>query len=996
MKRVVATFFVLSLFTIACQNPEAENALVNLQKRAALAQSDTEDAAILGDLLDYYANKTTPDSVVARVADELKKNQETFLESKEQEAHHSQQTNGRDQTEPSNPYTLERSVETNFRKALIAKSLGREEDYERLLATCTQDASLITELGGSGYWRAFLNDSLNRHSFDELNWLKAEIAKTLCQGFSKSDPRFAQELGAYGLRLLNQIGDVRLRSNLLSKLQVSLHFGDFHDLSILLYGEAIKPAKESDFYIIQNGSILFRGYALSKIGKKNDARQAFHESIDLAQKYSSVPSMDYFARVARTGLLDLLIEVGEYQDALRLSYELKEKNFHFYAEEKILLNLALGRLYKSLGNYALADSHYTKSLELAEQEKDWDNKAVALHNLGTLYSALKDYDEALIYAHKADSLLNATLANHYARRVLVSTGLAEIYAAKGDVKPFQAEIDRTMRFIQNIAQPIEKAYALDAIGQASLMQGDHERAAKNFDQAIAIYNEFGADRRALSAAIKRGESLLNGEALSTAESAIERSLQIAKKMKDQERVIDALALKANLRNKQNQPAAAVNVSNEFIAEIEGLGAETSRFKLQLLYRQKFYHYLKSAAVYALRNNDETQALGKLNNAKSSMMRARLSSSNEHSFQELSLDTIFQNLGQKALAVDFLISSDSLFAFTLFQNRLKVFQKHIDLNTFASKVDSFKSEIQSSPESNLIAVRYKTVSRLGAELGDTLFGWPELQAALETAETTYIIPDQFLYDLPFAALQHDKNNDDTFLVNMTALAVAPNISSLQNSKHASAPLTEKDILLSVDQSFRAAGAFLKRTQDQFPKAEELRSNSLRAQKHLLLEQLNQKRAAHIYVGHGMIDEAFPENSMIGVSYANERTSRRDTMNLSLKDLEAVNWQGVDLVFLVGCETARGKFYLAFGALGAQQKLLSEGASAVVGNLWKIDANYAIPQTGDVLSHLKSTQNIAVALRKVQLEAIHSIRSDPFIKYPLPYFWANHVISTTSIF
>ena len=104
-------------------------------------------------------------------------------------------------------------------------------------------------------------------------------------------------------------------------------------------------------------------------------------------------------------------------------------------------------------------------------------------------------------------------------------------------------------------------------------------------------------------------------------------------------------------------------------------------------------------------------------------------------------------------------------------------------------------------------------------------------------------------------------------------------------------------------------------------------------------------------------------------------------LTALEVEALDLDGVDLVVLSACETARGRAESGEGILGLVRGFQTAGASLVLGSLWRVDdaATRALVERFHE-SRLKEDVSAAEALRRAQAH----VRAQPGWEHP--YYWA----------
>jgi CHAT domain-containing protein len=199
--------------------------------------------------------------------------------------------------------------------------------------------------------------------------------------------------------------------------------------------------------------------------------------------------------------------------------------------------------------------------------------------------------------------------------------------------------------------------------------------------------------------------------------------------------------------------------------------------------------------------------------------------------------------------------------------------------------------------------------IGQKLYEYLLGWPDLERRLRQAETLYIIPDEFLYEVPFSTLIAKSSDSQTFLVNYTTILTIPSASFLpvEKSVRSLNKPGAKKVLISADKRFPTSEKFVAKVKDIFPLTEELTvKDSVFTKDDVLARLLQGNYQVYIFVGHGAANPQYPDHGYIELSVKTPNKSTPNIIRLTVADLKKINWLGAEMVMLVGCETAGANF------------------------------------------------------------------------------------------
>ncbi len=179
----------------------------------------------------------------------------------------------------------------------------------------------------------------------------------------------------------------------------------------------------------------------------------------------------------------------------------------------------------------------------------------------------------------------------------------------------------------------------------------------------------------------------------------------------------------------------------------------------------------------------------------------------------------------------------------------------------------------------------------------------------------------------------------------------------------------------------------------------------------IEQLNNKRVIHIathgfyidskcyndtYLSRNNLDtDAIIENPLLFSGILLAGANNRDIISsefankdgvMTAYDITALNFTGVTLVVLSGCETGMGQVVNSDGVYGLRKAFMEAGAQCVVSTLWPIidDKAYSL------LHNLYSSEDEFVArkLRLAQIEIINQNRKNGTPNHP--FIWAPFVV------
>ena len=275
----------------------------------------------------------------------------------------------------------------------------------------------------------------------------------------------------------------------------------------------------------------------------------------------------------------------------------------------------------------------------------------------------------------------------------------------------------------------------------------------------------------------------------------------------------------------------------------------------------------------------------------------------------------------------------------------------------------------------------------------------IENELRGATMVLVVPDQYLWRVPFAALVDARG---TFLVERLAIAYAPSITAAVPDSHRPRAVPPVSLFAVGNPTLRGhssesvASLYRDDTLGPLPDAErEVNALAALYAKSVILtraqaterrtkEALPRTNIAH-FATHAIFDDANPMYSRLLLAQDRDAASDGwlESWEVAQMDLHA------DLVVLSACETARGRVGGGEGVIGLSWSFLVAGARSIVSAQWKV----ASDSTAKFMLAFYRSLNAAKAdpsLQKAQSvrdAQLHLIR-DPETRHP--FYWAPFVL------
>jgi tetratricopeptide (TPR) repeat protein len=195
-------------------------------------------------------------------------------------------------------------------------------------------------------------------------------------------------------------------------------------------------------------------------------------------------------------------------------------------EATLLSNL--GWVYSALGDKQQALDYYQQALPIMRQVGNRSGEGATLNNIGLVYSDLGDKQQALDYYQQA--LPISRQVGDRSGEVATLTGIGLVYSALGDQKQALDYYQHALPISQQVGDRAGEATTLNNIGLVYSALGDQQQALDYYQQALPIMRQVGdrADEARTLSNIGRVYSALGDkqQALDYYEQALPISRQV--------------------------------------------------------------------------------------------------------------------------------------------------------------------------------------------------------------------------------------------------------------------------------------------------------------------------------------------------------------------------------------------------------------------------------------------------------------------------------------
>lgn len=804
---------------------------------------------------------------------------------------------------------------------------------------------------------------------------------------------------------------------------------EYSQQSIAL-ANSVGDSVKSLFGPIQYGvavSWLNLGDLAKRDGRYGEAITYFQKALE-SFKTLSRTSPQYMADAA-----DSLAEIGrvyrvkgEHRAALRYLNQALEIAKTVSHKDKIasVLN-SLGVLYIEQNDYPRASEYINQSLSIYRETGDPYEIARTLINQGVINQRQAKYLEALKSFQESLELSDVSDAPDLV--IAAQEGLGATYQEQGDFLLAFEWLNKAVKKAQKIRNPTRQAELLWRLGEAHYLGGDLGKALASAASAADLANQLRLPIISYLALTAKGKYYLSENnydlAFQTLSQAIEQVETIRDRVVGQEQgrqiffdnKVASYNLLVELFIKQNKPADALlyaerakgrvllDVLRDGKPDLAATLTPAEKGEAQRLNRNisDLNERLRSEEM---KPRPEATLLSQLH-AKRDAARLEYESFQNSLFAAcpdldvrrggttpLTLEGITNLTSNKETAyIEYVVTKERVYMFALTGGELgrgpelKVYPITIKPKDLAAKIEQYHQRL---------ANRHPDFASIARELYATLIEPADQQ--LRGISTICIVPDSFLWNLPFQALMSASNH---YLIKDHALYYAPSLTILREmNKERFEKGSQEDSLLAFGNPVVGKGERREEDLCPLPEAETevasvAKTFGPRANKVLIGREASEKTFrilaptyATIHLAtHGVIDNRQPLYSHLLLTKTEGDTENdglleaREIMNMKLN---------ADLAVLSACETANGRISPGEGVIGTSWAFFVAGTRSMLVSQWKVNSASTSQLMANFYQALESQQRPqGKKARSLQEATLRLMKDD---RYRHPFYWAGFVL------
>lgn len=651
-------------------------------------------------------------------------------------------------------------------------------------------------------------------------------------------------------------------------------------------------------------------------------------------------------------------------------------------EARVFLNLAVIKQLQGHHDDALQLFH--RSMDAAKTTKSMDLQIAAGLGLGVVLTAKRDFRNALHAINQ--SLELARRVNAQTREVELLWRAAQTYYEMQNYRESASLAEQAMTFARSLRLPKLTYLATATLGEAYAADHKVELAITTLKDSI---NQIETLRNRVSGRQESRHLFF--------ENKVGPYRTLVKLLTKEGRNFEALVYAERAKTRVLLEAVRSNR-----IDLKDALSETDRIEAERLINNI------SAISEQIQSQSGSESTTQLNNQLAaarhelSSFQERLAATHPELQVRVGLPQPLTHASLKALVkgndvayLEYVVTGDDVGLFIIkrngvtTENKLKYVNLPINANELRRKVSEFHSALAEREPGY-------------ASLGRKLYRWLIEPAANELQEirVVCVIPDEFLWSLPFQALT---TTDGSYLIQKYSLFYAPSINVLNEMALRRPQQSFKESLIAFGNPVIEKNETLKENLHAIPETEgevtaiaaAVRTQMKRV---FVRREADEKRFkalapqyATIHLAtHGVLDNKDPLNSHLLL------TATKDDMENDglLRAREIINMHlDADLAVLSACQTGSGRISPGEGVIGMSWAFFVAGTRSVVVSQWRVNSastsllmkNFyrALARQND-----QNSRNKSQALREASLRLLEDAR------YRHPFYWAGFVLVSTN--
>jgi CHAT domain-containing protein/tetratricopeptide (TPR) repeat protein len=769
------------------------------------------------------------------------------------------------------------------------------------------------------------------------------------------------------------------------------------------------------------GSLRTLGELCLRDGEIDQAISQFQRASNLLNELNRDRSYDFYVTETYAGLGRVYTSAGDHVKALTSLNAARQTATA--GQIPNVLN-SLGYLYMEQEDYAQADAQFHQSLEIYRSAKNQRDESKVLLNLGVVQQRQGKHDEALAFFRQ--SLDAATATKIVDVEIAAFEGIGVLLTAQSHFDDALKALDTGLTIAREIQDKMRQTELLWRTSQTYQQMQDYARAEQLAQEAVGLARAMHLPKLTFLATATLGDVYAANNKVELATKTLKDSIDQIERLR--ERVAGREeGLQLFFENKVGPYHSLVMLLTTQGKNLEAL-LYAERAKSRVLLdavsggnsdlanvltepeRREEQHLIKMISVINQRIKSQPAEDTRTQNELYSQLdaaRLELASFNDRTYvahpelrlrsgvaQALTLASLKSVTATSDLAyLEYVVTDEKLGVFIVKRNRvtnepdIRYLNLPVTADALREKVNQFHS---------MLANRHPNHRTLSRELYQLLI--QPVAKGLRDIRTVCIVPDGFLWTLPFQALTTNRGN---YLVEQYALYYAPSLRVLHEMNDRSKETMSNGSLIAFANPVIGRDEKLNQDLCPLPEAEteaaEVAATVPSKPKKVLVGREADERSfkalapnyATIHLAtHGVLDNRDPLYSHLlltkidGDIENDGSLEAREIMNMRLN---------TDLAVLSACETGNGRISPGEGVIGMSWAFFVAGTRSMVVSQWRVNSastSQLMKNFYEALARRRDSGNKAEALRVASIRLL----KDP--RYRHPFYWAGFVLVGTN--
>lgn len=765
------------------------------------------------------------------------------------------------------------------------------------------------------------------------------------------------------------------------------------------------------------GSLRTLGELSLRDGNINQAISEYQRALNLLNELNRDRSYDFYISETYAGLGRVYTSAGDHVKALAAVNSARQTA----TGEQIpkVLN-SLGYLYMEQEDYAQADAQFRQTLKIYGDAKNQRGESRVLINLGVVQQRQGNHEEALTLFRQS---LDAAIAIKAVEvEIAALEGLGVVLTAQSRFGDALKSLNKGLVIARESQDKTRQTELLWRTAQTYEQMHDYARAEQFVEEAVALARAMHLPKLTFLATATLGAVYASNKKTELAIKTLKDSIDQLETLRDRvagreeglelffENKLGPYHSLVTLLSAQGKNFEALlyaegakgrvllDAVSSDKADLASVLTENERSEERHLLQKisEINQRLKSQPAEDTRSQNELYS--RLDGA-----RLELASFKDRTYvrhpelrlrsgvaQALTLSSLKTLTATSDLAyLEYVVTDRKLGVFIVKRSRatneadIRYLSLAVNVDELRQKVNKFHS---------ILAVRHPNHRVLSRELYQLLI--EPVAKELQNVSTICIVPDSFLWTLPFQALTTNRGN---YLVERYAVHYAPSLSVLHEMNDPTRQTISNRSLIAFGNPVIGRDEKLNQDLCPLPEAETevtevadaVRSKVKKVLVGREADEKSFKALAPAYATihlatHGVLDNRDPLYSHLllakteGDVENDGSLEAREIMNLHLS---------ADLAVLSACETGNGRISPGEGVIGMSWAFFIAGTRSIVVSQWRVNSestSQLMKNFYQALARQPNHVNKSQALREASVRLL----KDP--RYHHPFYWAGFVL------